>query len=201
MLDNQNDQDSLYIASALLERGDLTGNCEDYKKALAFMQQIRPPLGQNSSVRNRFAEILLHYGELSLDDEKLSQGIDELQHIAAQDVEDGRVFSNLGYGFLLLSTLREKEKERLLSSGEKALIKACKLGEKSAYYHLACLYSLSGLSDQAGDYLLRALEHNALPKPVDLAKDKWLDTIRETEKYRKLLKGLQGLKGAGPWMR
>jgi len=79
----------------------------------------------------------------------------------------------------------------LYGDAEQKLTKAGRLGNLHAYYHLACLYSLTGKMRKAMLFLEKARVLDVLPEIQELLHDEWLEQIRETESFALFLSRLE----------
>lgn len=122
----------------------------------------------------------------------LSQAIELFEEICKVESDNENIWSDLGYALLNLAQVifdprHPTEGENHRREAEKALLRAAELGSGDAFYHLACLYSLTGLYDIALQYLFKASAADVLPPLEDLQQDDWLDGIRDTQAFQDFL--------------
>lgn len=172
--------------------GDITADEDDYAKAIDLLTKIYEKKPGELHVRYHLGIAFSHLGELNLNADCLIQAIELLDSVAKADPDEEGVWCDLGYTFLNLSELifdsiYPDEGRKTRHEAEKALLRAAELGSGDACYHLACLYSLSGLPDAAMSYLRKAEIADCLPCKEDLEHDEWLEGIRHTEAFHDFL--------------
>lgn len=172
--------------------GDLTGEEEDFEKAIAIFSQLYENTLGEPRVCYHLALALLHLGELTADVEYLRRSIELFEPLAQSDLEDASLWTDLGYALLTLSELIcdpvfPEKGEELRREAEKRLLHAAEIGNGEANYYLACLYSLAKLTDSSIYFLKRADELNALPSQEDLVQDEWLANVRESDSFKQFI--------------
>lgn len=177
---------------ALDQLGDLTGDEEDYEKAIDLLSRAYERTSGEPHVRYHLGLSLSHLGELIDNPDSLFQAIELLEPLADENPDDHILWCDLGYTLLNLSELVydvsvPAKGEELRRSAERRLLQAVKEGNSSANYHLACLYSIVGLFDSSIHYLKRAEKMDALPPPEDLESDEWLSNVRATDLYKEFM--------------
>ncbi|MCC5831752.1 MAG: sel1 repeat family protein [Chlamydiales bacterium] len=193
--DLQEDPETLYHWGCALDHlGDLSGDEEDYEKAIELLSRAHEANSQEAHVRYHLALALSHLGELTGNAESLFQSVELFEPLAETDVEDSTLWSDLGYALLNLSELvsdpiHPEKGEGLRREAEKRLLHAAEKGNGDANYHLACLYSLAGLVEASIHYLKRAESADALPPEGDLVHDEWLANVRETDLFKEFVYG------------
>lgn len=188
------DEETLYNWGCALDLlGDLTGDEEDYSKAIDLLTKAFEKRPSELHIRYHLGLAFSHLGELTHSADCFMQAIDLFDSVVKSDQEDECVWCELGYAFLNLSELifdpnYPVEEEKMKCEAQKALTRAAELGSGDAYYHLACLYSLLGLEAKSLHFLKKAAENNSLPSKEDIEQDGWLMKIRETEAFKNFLK-------------
>jgi|GEM_PF-2750070 len=172
--------------------GDLTGDEEHYGKAIDLLSKALDKKPSHLYVRYHLGVALSHLGELVGNADCLMQAIEFLDVVAKVETDSENVWCDLGYTLLNLAQMiddpihtQESENRRL--EAEKALLRAAELGNGDACYHLACLYSLTGLYEPSIHFLHKAAANKALPPLEDLNQDEWLDGVRETSAFQDFL--------------
>ncbi|MBN2478977.1 MAG: hypothetical protein JXA94_01990 [Parachlamydiales bacterium] len=106
-----------------------------------------------------------------------------------QDIEDQDLW--LEWGLMLMTysyeALSFEPQRQLYLEAEQKIIKAGQLGNQHAYYHLACLYSLTERFSESIDLLEKAQNQDMLPPIEEMLEDEWLDPLRETELFHQFL--------------
>ncbi|MFC2049271.1 hypothetical protein ACFLR2_01190 [Chlamydiota bacterium] len=172
--------------------GDITGDEEHYGRGIDLLSKALDKKPSLLHVRYHLGLALSHLGELVLNADCLAQAIEFLETVAKIESDDENVWSDLGYALLNLAQAihdpnNPQEGESRQREAEKALLRAAELGSGDACYHLACLYSLTGIHEAAFQYLHKADVADALPSLEDLEHDDWLDGIRHTQAFRDFL--------------
>lgn len=189
------DHETLYNWGCALDHlGDLTGDEEDYEKAIELLSRVYEANPMEPHVCYHLALALSHLGELTGSVESLSSSVELFEPLAEADPEDAALWGDLGYTLLNLSELvsdpiQPEKGEELRREAEKRLLHAAEAGNGDANYHLACLYSLAGLVDVSIHFLKRAEAADALPPEDDLAHDEWLANVRETDLFKEFMMG------------
>lgn len=171
------------LAAALDLLGDLTGVEEYFEEAIEILRRLHALQPQDGQLIFQLALALSHYGELQAHVESLYEAVKLFESIAEVHPEDDELFCHLGYTELLLSEHTYDENHldicmRHRAQAEKHLIHASSLGSSDSNYHLACLYSLCGMIEQALVYLKRADRLQALPSAEALLHDHWIENLR-----------------------
>lgn len=139
----------------------------------------------------RLAFLYVHLGEVTRDAKNLASGLELFETFSKSKEEDDNLYCGWGYALLFYSYLmREKDHAKSQHSFKQAevkLIKALELGSLKAFYHLACLYSLSGQFALSIDYLKKAKQQNALPQMEEILKEEWLKPLRETDFFTEFM--------------
>ncbi|MCH9626250.1 MAG: hypothetical protein S4CHLAM123_14460 [Chlamydiales bacterium] len=185
--------DTLYNwGSALDHLGEITEEEEHFVGAVELFEKVLEQNLADFRVRARLGISLLHLSELTADHETLVRAIEHLS--AAVEIEDDNelIICELGYALLNLSDFMYDETlpengEHLRREAEKRLLQAAELGSGEACYHLACLYSLTGLYDASLQYLKKAEFYEALPSLDDLKRDEWLNGVKQTAGFQEFL--------------
>ncbi|MCH9626421.1 MAG: hypothetical protein S4CHLAM2_00430 [Chlamydiales bacterium] len=180
------------LGCALDQLGDLTGDEEDYEKAICILSQVYTHRPDDGQICYHLALALSHFGELSAHVESLYQSVELFETLADADPEDATLWGDFGYTLLnlaelLYDPLSPEKGEGLRREAEKRLIHAAEIGNGDANYHLACLYSLAGLVESSLHFLKRAEEADVLPPGEDLEHDEWLANVRDTDLFKEFI--------------
>jgi tetratricopeptide (TPR) repeat protein len=187
------EEESLYNCGCAYDLlGDISGDEEDYCRAIELLSQASHQKGMPLYIRYRLGAVQSHLGELTLNQECLIQAIELFEGAIKIDGEDENIWCDLGYAQLnlseiLLSSFNGEEGVKYRWESEKSFIRAAELGCSDAYYHLACLYSLAGLHEASLRYLIMAASADCLPNIEDLQNDEWLEGVRTTDAFQEFL--------------
>lgn len=189
----RDDAEWLYNYGCALDfLGDFTGDPQHYEKAIQTLAQVLMLDADFFYARYNFALALIHLGELTSEVDCFQRACELLQTIVEQDPEDELAWNEWGLALMNLSQLmrepaRPEFSMTLLTQAEERLLQAVALGCPTAFYNLACLYSLLG-NDQASLYFLdRAEQAGSLPPLEEVMQDEWLEFLRQTEDFRQFL--------------
>ncbi len=174
------------LGSTLDLLGDITGVEEYFEEAIEVLSDLHFRIPDDLQVIFHLGMALSHQGEIADNMELLFESVRIFEEVIAKDPEDEEAFCHLGYTQLLLSESiydeNHPEKSRSLQGDAEAnLIKALSLG--STETNLACLYSLSGLTERALEYLRRADKAGLIPNEEELQNDPWLENLKKTESF------------------
>ena len=163
-----------------------------YDKAINLLGYVYEKKPNSGRVRYQLALAYSHRGELTSNVENLYHAVDLFEAILSQEHDDDVAWCEWGYALLNLAELiadpvHPEKGQELRKEAETKLMRSAKLGNGPANYHLACLYSLSGIKDVAMDYLKRAELSSALPAIEDIESDEWLEDLRQTTAFQEFL--------------
>lgn len=110
-----------------------------------------------------------------------------------QDEENEQVFLEWGICLIHLAhhVLDGDFMHQLYLDAEQKITTAGKLGNPAAYYHLACLYSILGRTQEAMDLIKHSLSIKALPTLEELMEDEWLENLRQTDSFYQFMAELE----------
>jgi tetratricopeptide (TPR) repeat protein len=188
------EEESFYNWGCALDlTGDLTGDEEDYYRAIELLSRSYEKKPHFFPLRYRLGMVYSHLGELTLNTECLRQAIDLFESAIKIDADDENLWCDLGYAQLNLAEILRvsvnlDEGMKYRTEAEKSLMHAARQGSGDAYYHLACLYSLSGLFEASLRCLIKAKGADCLPSKIDLEQDDWLGGVRETNPFQEFLR-------------
>lgn len=110
-----------------------------------------------------------------------------------QDEENEQIWLDWGIALIHLAhqTLDSDFRNQLYWDAEMKISKSGKLGNPAAHYHLACLYSILGRTDEAMELIRKSLQLKALPPLEEMLEDEWLEDLRRTESFVQFLAELE----------
>lgn len=180
--------------------GDMTEDHTYYERSIALLQKVLEIDPSYLQACYNLAVAYAHLGEFAADIESLQKACEHFQQLLIADVEDEMAWNEWGLALINLALLLYDEAqpdqgELFFNEAEGKLQHAAALGYNVAFYNLACLFSLKGNYTTAIAHLERA-EHSAgLPPIEDVMQDEWLDGLRQTEQFRRLMSHLLGKYG------
>ncbi|NGX56031.1 MAG: hypothetical protein K1060chlam5_00265 [Candidatus Anoxychlamydiales bacterium] len=183
-----------YFGVALDLLGDLTEKESYYKKAIEIFNSVLLVEPDFPKIHYRLSLCFSHLLETETKLEYLQRANTSFNLAIKQDPEDDEVW--LEWGLMLISFANENlsfsEKNDYLLNAEQKISKSGSLGNPHAYYHLACLYSLTNRFDEAMELLNKANKLDVLPPIDEILEDEWLENLRSQEMFTEFLYNLEG---------
>lgn len=187
--DEDLDPDLLYNYGCALDfLGDFYEEPIYYEKAIQALSKALQIDPDYVAARYNLALAFSHLGEQAGDIDCFQQSIEQFQFLIAHDREDAMVWSEYGLALLNLAFLVDEpalphKSLALFEEAEEKLQTAIALGCLQSYYYLACLHSLKENVADAMFYLQKGETNNALPSFEEMARDEWLDNLRDTAAF------------------
>ncbi|NGX62642.1 MAG: hypothetical protein KR126chlam6_00040 [Candidatus Anoxychlamydiales bacterium] len=178
-----------YYACALDLLGDLFEKESYYLKAIEIFNNVLLVDPDFKKIHYRLALSFSHLLEVNSKIEYFEKANNCFKLATKQDLEDENVW--LEWGLTLISysydNLDSQSQQKKYLEAEQKLIKAGQLGNQHAYYHLACLYSLTNRYTEAINFLEKAKQIDMLPPIEEILDDEWLDNLRATDQFSHFL--------------
>ncbi len=194
--DGFGDPEWLYNYGCALDfLGDYTDNPSHYEKSIQVLTHVVNLDPTYRHARYNLALAWSHLGELTSELDFFQKAVEYFEELVDEDGEDDVSWNDLGLTLLNLAQLvrdpaHSERWLQLMAQAESRLLQAIALGNTSAFYNIACVYSLAGRYDAAMHFLERADAVDALPAVDDLRHDEWLQDLRDTEAFRYFLNQL-----------
>lgn len=175
-----------WLGTFTLEEAHFTRSLEIYSHVLL----LNPDFAQ---IHNRTALCYIELGHLTAEPEFFKRAIHFFRLAVKQDGENDQLWLDWALSLIHLAhhTLDVDFMNQLYWDAEQKLNRAGQLGNPHAHYNLACLYSILGRTQEAMDYIHRALSSKALPSIEEMAEDDWLDNLRSTAAFSQFLLALE----------
>lgn len=174
--------------------GDLTDDETQYERAISVLSTCLSLDPVSPSAHMQLGLAYMHLGEASHDEEHFYKALEHFEWLVKEDPEDEFAHHEIALACLhIVEKADDADRAYLLYTTHMHLHAAALLGNTHAYYTLACLYSLKENEERALDCLEKAIQYDALPPVEDIAQDKWLDFIKDTEHFRELISHLERL--------
>ncbi|MDE3055708.1 MAG: hypothetical protein KGI80_03320 [Verrucomicrobiota bacterium] len=180
-------------AQALLWLGDFSHEETHYFKAVELFSHVLLLHPEYPKIHNRLAICYLELGHLHGEEEFYKKALHFFRLASRGDEEDDQLSLDWGIclTYLAEETLDRKAAEQLYWSAEQKMQKAGRLGNMHAFYHLACLYSLMGRTQEAMGWIHKAFSARALPTLDEIAEDDWLYNVRQTPEFIQFFSDLE----------
>lgn len=182
-----------HYARALDSLGDFFEEESYYLRSIEIFSQILMIDPDLYDVHHYLALALSHLGELTSSREYLYRAIHHYRLAVKQENENDTVLLDFALTLINLSqhVYDSAEIEQLYRDAEQKLFTASRLGNTQAYYHLACLYSLSNHIGLSIRFLEKAVKADSLPSIEEILQDDWLDNVRSTQDFHEFLSHLE----------
>lgn len=162
------------------------------ERSIAVLSRLLEQYPNFNHVRYNLALSLYHYGDMIGDADALEKSIELFGELVVKEPEDDTLHSDYGLSCLTLAdylrdSIHDERSKECFKLAEQHFFHAISLGNESANFYLACLYSLLGNYTEAMQFITRAHTAEALPVLDDLLRDEWLENLRQTPRFRAFL--------------
>jgi len=189
-LKNPHELEWLYNLGCAYEfLGDFETSPKSYEKALQLLRRVIEADPSFHIAYFNLACVYSRLGDLNSDIDLLLEANVTFKKVLENDLEDDYTWNELGVSLLILAKLMHdpvgfETSREYAAEAEKVFLQAIALGNISAIYHLACLYSMTENFEASIHYLEKCVENQALPSIDDLLTDDWLENVRNTPLFR-----------------
>jgi tetratricopeptide (TPR) repeat protein len=182
-----------HFARTLDLYGDFFDDDKYYKKAIELLVHVLMIDPDFTNVHYQMGLSFSHLGELSGEIENFYKALHYFKLAAKHDDDNDVILLDQGITLINISqyTTDLVEAETSLRDAEVKLTQAAKAGNLTAYYQLACLYSLLGQYPVAMKFIEKAEGFDALPSLEEIQEDEWLDGLKNTLEWREFLLKLE----------
>jgi len=186
-----------YYGLALDLLGDLNEKESYYLKAIELFNNVLLVNPNYPKIHTKLALSFSHLLEVNPKTEYLEKANNYFKLASKQDPEDDNVWLEWGLALITYAydNLSNDPKKQYYLEAEQKIIKAGQLGNLHAYYHLACLYSLTKRYEESLLFLEKAKNINMLPPMEEMLEDEWLDNLRATDLFSPFLNGIDKKEG------
>ena len=164
-----------------------------YTKALEILNHVLMVDPEFPQIHHQLALVFGHYGELTGDRDLFERSIHHYHIANCKEKENDQII--LDWAITLINVaqnaLDSDEKAKWYQEAEFKMMQAAKLGNVHAFYHLACLYSLTYRYEQAMHLLTKAFEYEALPSLQEISQDEWLENMQPLEEFQSFLQAIE----------
>ncbi len=178
-----------YYAASLDLLGDHLDEENYYIRAIEVFSQVLLIDPDYPNIHYKIALTFAHLGELTSHIDFFHRSLNYFKLAIKEDEENEEIYLEWGLTLINLAhnVLDSFAIGELYREAELKIIRAGQLGNQHAYYHLACLYSLTTRPADAMYLLEKALKLDVLPPIEELLQDEWLEGVRITEPFTQFL--------------
>lgn len=135
----------------------------------------------------------MHLGIMTGESELFKRALPFFRLASRQEEENDTIWLEWGICLVHLAQSSSDDEliEQLYADAEQKIALAGQLGNASAYYTLACLYSLLGRTEEAMQLIRQSLSLKSLPPVDELLEDDWLDCLRNTDSFAQFINDLE----------
>jgi tetratricopeptide (TPR) repeat protein len=184
----------LYQYGCALEwMGDFSADEAYFLRANEIYSQVLLIDPDYPNIHFRIGVCQVHLGHMTLDRDYYSRAIQSFRLTIRQDEENEKGWLEWGLCLVHLAhqTLDEETITQLYFEAEEKILRAGSLGDATAHYHLAGLYSILGRYSDAMDLIHQSLNLKALPSIDEMLEDEWLENLRSTKEFAQFLTALE----------
>lgn len=182
-----------HYAATLDLLGDFYDEDSYYLRSVEILTHVQTIDPEFAGIHHRLALAHSHLGEMYGENEHFQRALHHFRLASKQEEENDQVL--LDWGVTLINSAQGaidgEESTRLYEEAASKLTQSAKLGNLQAYYHLSCLYSLLSELERSLYFFQKALNFDALPPLEELMQDDWLEKLRVTAEFERLLKILE----------
>ncbi|MCI5052197.1 MAG: hypothetical protein MRY21_03550 [Simkaniaceae bacterium] len=172
---------------------DYTEDENHYARAIEILGHVLVVDPEHPEVHYRLALCCAHYAELTNEIGVFQRATSHFKLAYKKDSENDIIILDWALTLISMAEIADSlfEREQWLKEAEYKIVQAAKLGNVQAYYHLACLYSITQDFSRSIHFLQKAYEFSALPPLDEILNDSWLDNLRETDFFKAFLSEIQ----------
>jgi tetratricopeptide (TPR) repeat protein len=192
-----NDVDWLYNLGCAYELlGDYEEETAIFEKAAHLFKKVLEIDPSFFTAYFNLACVSSRLGEVTGDIDFLFEANKNFEKALNYDPEDDQAWNEWGISLvniaeLIKDPLRPDLSQKFYAEAEKKFVFSAGLGNTSAAYHLACLYSLTGNFEASIHFLEKCMKDKALPPLDDLLVDDWLKNLRQTPLFISFLSQIE----------
>lgn len=173
--------------------GDFVEEDHYYVKSLEILNHVLMVDPEYPEIHYRLALTYGHLGELICEIDPFHRALHHFRLATLRDEENDQIILDWGLTLVHLADIyrHSEEAQPCFREAEHKIVQAARLGNVQSYYHLGCLYSLSGEFDKALRFIQKSYEFEALPHIEELYEDDWLDDLRETAGFKEFISAIE----------
>ena len=157
-----------------------------YHRAIEIYSHVLMIDPDYPDIHYQLALVYSHLGELADDIERFYKALHFFKLALKHDEENDQILVDLGVTLINVAeyTNDPSEKHTCYTEAETKLSQAAKAGNLSAYYQLACLFSLIEDVERSLSFLAKAESFHFIPSLEELLEDEWLENTRSTGSFQ-----------------
>jgi len=184
-----------HYGSATRLFAQLTGSESLLLQAIDIFSSIPESAGFGMLIQLELGMCYASLGDLLWDIPSFEKAINFYTQVTKIDKEFEPAYfeqaiSYIQLGIIAKETPHVAKKDAYWAKAEKRLIHCARLGSKRAFYSLACLYSLTGMVQNALIYFKKAKAYGFLPSLEQIRNDPWLENLRRSSEFNHLIEDL-----------
>lgn len=176
-------------ACSLDSMANICDNEEYYIKGLEILNHVLMVDPDFPDIHTQLALVYGHYADFVHEPDLFYRSIHHFKIAQSRERENDQVM--LEWALTLINFAQaikgSTEAYECIKEAEIKIVQAAKLGNSHAYYHLACLYSLTENYEKALQFLEKAYAFKSLPAIRELMQDDWLENLRSHEYFERFL--------------
>ena len=182
-----------HYATTLDTLGDFRDDDTNYLRAIEILSHVLMVDPDFPHIHHRLALAYTHLADLAGSCDTFYKAAHHFRLASTRDEENDQIILDWA---LSLINLAEHMHDSEAASGcfldaEHKLIKAAKLGNVQAFYHLGCLASILRQYTAAIRFLEKADHFDALPPLDEINDDEWLDNVKHLPDFRSFISQLE----------
>ncbi len=160
-----------------------------YLRAIEIFSHVLMIDPDFTQVHHRQALALSHLGEFTSEIDHFFRAAHHYRLAMKNDDENDIILLDWAMTLINIATHSHdsSESDQFFRDAEHKFQTALKLGNLQTYYHLACLYSLTGECEKGMMCLQKANTYDALPPSDEILQDEWLDNLRSTSEFQEFI--------------
>ena len=182
-----------HYATTLDALGDFYDDDYYYLRAIEIFSHVLMVDPDYPHIHHRLALAFTHLAELASSCDYFYKASHHFRLASSRDEENDQIILDWALSYIgLAEHMHDREAaDGVFRDAEHKLIKAAKLGNVQAFYHLACLASILRQHDSALRFLEKADQFDSLPPIDEILEDEWLDNIKDLPEFSSFVSQLE----------
>ncbi len=182
-----------HYACTLDSLGDFHEEAYYYVKAIEMLSHVLMIDPEYKEIHYHIGLAFFHLGEMNGEKEYFYRAAHHFRLATKEEEENDQVLLDWAVALINIADHLQDSHERIemYRDAEHKMTQSARMGNLTAYYHLACLYSLLEQNDRAFAFIKKADEYESLPPIEEIYEDQWLDGLRATGEFQEFLARLE----------